>query len=314
MPSLHRRLLTTLGAVALAALGCAAAAGAATLVGLAPDGWTMEGPVETFADGPALEKKIDGFAELHMSFSLQGAECCVLARGEAKVDVFLFHFDTPQNAYGLYTVIRPLRGEIVPVGDEATYHQVGGMCVWRGTWVTQLIPRPKSNLVQGDYAAIAGPILAQVEEPGVVPALVTALPPDGLQANTIRYYHHHKHLDEVYYIAGNLLRLGANLRGPAEPEGVYAQYALEGRNYTLIAVGQPAAETTAAAASDYLASLKGNATAVAQDGGWTDLTLRNGKHTLVLLSDRWVVICPEAVNPKVARTLIEPLSAKLAEL
>ena len=305
-------ILPLFGACALATMGLVAGVGAATLDGLAPDGWTVEGPVERFADGPALETKIDGFAELHMSFSLQGAECCVLARGEAKVDVFLFHFDTPQNAHGLYTVIRPLMGEIVPLGDQATFHRLGGMCVWRGSWVVQLVPRPKSNLTQDDFAAIAAPIVAQVEEEGVVPALVTALPAEGLQSPTIRYFHHHKHLDEVYYITGNLLRLGASLREPAAPEGVYARYSLGDRTYALIAVGQPDADTAAVATADYVASLQATATEVAQDDGWTDATLRNGKHTLVLQIGRWIVICPEAPKMETAQALVEALSASLA--
>ena len=102
--------------------------------GLSVEGWKVSDGPRTWV-GDAVEEKIDGFVVFHQGFNLIDTQWLLLEKGAAKLDAFVFTYDTPANAYGLYTVMRrtimqAAGAESVAVGDEASYHPMGQLVAW----------------------------------------------------------------------------------------------------------------------------------------------------------------------------------------
>ena len=294
----------TLGVVTLTSLlavsGIAlAASGPITLEGLKVEGWkAAEGP-KTWVGG-AVEEKIDGFVDFHKGFNLIDTQWLLLEKGDAKLDVFVFTYDTPGNAFGLHSIMRraimQAGAESVDLGDEAVFHPMGQLLVWVGRCNVIVTKASTTAPDKEEFLAVAKPLVAQVQGKSGKPDLVRALPSEGLDGKSIIYCHYRQALDQVFYVGEeNVLGLGTDLNVPSPVEVVFAQYSLANRPHQLIVIRYPEAAAAEKAAKDFGALQAQGAKSDTTDGPWRDLEARNGKHTLIYQSDRILTIAPEAV-------------------
>jgi Family of unknown function (DUF6599) len=283
------------------------------LDGFKADGWTVaEGP-KTWI-GATVEEKIDGFVVFHQGFNLGSTQWALLKQGDAALDVFVFTYDTPANAYGLYTVMRQTvmqaaGVEAVPVGDEGTFHPMGQLVSWVGRQcivITTAAPKPPDR---DAFVAIAAKLAGQAKTKSEKPELVAKLPGEGLEPASVLYCHYRQPLDQVFYVGEeNVLGLGTDLAVPTQVEAVFARYSVDNRLHQLIVVRYPDEQAAAKAADAYAATVEPEAKGQQAQGGWRDFTLRNGKHTLVYYNAKVVAIAPEAVAVDKVRAIIETIS------
>ena len=307
------RTLVVLILLALAAHSVAAAEDLLKLEGFKLDGWAVaEGP-KTWI-GEAVEEKIDGFVVFHQGFNLGSTQWVLLKRDEAALDLFVFTYDTPANAFGLYTVMRQTimqagGAQSVPVGDEAAFHPLGQLVAWVGRQcviITTAGPKPPDK---DAFLAVASRLVPADRPKSDKPELVAKLPTEDLDPASVIYCHYRQPLDQVFYMGEeNVLGLGTDVKAPTQVEAVYARYDLDNRPHPLIVIRYPDTDAAAKAADAYAATVKPDAKGDESQGGWRDFTLRNGKHTLIYYNEETVAIAPEAAAVDRIKRIVETLS------
>ncbi|MFZ5981111.1 MAG: DUF6599 family protein [Candidatus Zixiibacteriota bacterium] len=88
--------------------------------------------------GDSLWTYIDGGAELYHQYGFVEVATAQYLAGEIELSADIYRFDTPLNAFGLYSVLRPPVSEIIQLGVEgycapATLNFVKGECLVRVT-------------------------------------------------------------------------------------------------------------------------------------------------------------------------------------
>ena len=313
---MHRTVLLVTVALGVAASATAlAASGPISIDGLNVEGWkTAEGP-KTWV-GVSVEEKIDGFVDFHRGFGLIDTQWVLLEKDGAKLDVFVFTYDTPQNAFGLHSVMRraimQAGAESVDLGDEAAFHPMGQLLVWANRCNVIVTKAGTATPDKEAFLAVAKPLVNQVQGKADKPELVRALSQDGLDEKSIIYCHYRQALDQVFYVGEeNVLKIGDDLSVPSPIDAVFAQYKLADRTHALIVIRYPEAATAQQAAKDFGALQAEGAKADATDGPWRDIEARNGKHTLLYQSERLLAIAPEAVAVNDIKRIVAGLTAAL---
>jgi hypothetical protein len=303
---------------ALIAAGAAIAAEPPIKIdGLSVEGWkTADGP-RTWI-GAAVEEKIDGFVVFHQGFNLVDTQWLLLEGDGGKLDVFVFSYDTPANAFGLYTVMRRTimqagGAEAVGIADEAMFHPTGQLVAWAGRCciiVTAAAPEPPEKPA---FVAVAEKLAAQLEGTSERPELARALPTEGLDDSSIIYCHYRQALEQVFYAGEeNVLRLGEDLTVPTQVEAVYAQYEIGNRPHKLVAIRYPEESEAGLAAVAFGDAQGASAKSDQTHGEWRDIEMRNGKHTLIYQSGKLLAFSPEAVSKEGAQRVIQSLVDALA--
>lgn len=289
------------------------------LDGLSVKGWTaVDGP-RTWV-GPAVEEKIDGFVVFHQGFNLIDTQWLLLEADGRKLDVFVFSYDTSENAFGLYTVMRRAvmqagGAERVEIADEAMFHPMGQLVAWAGRYciiVTAATSEPPGRQA---FVAVAEKLAAQLVGDSDRPELVRALPRGNLDDSSIIYCHYRQALEQVFYAGEeNVLRLGEDLTMPTQVEAVYAEYRIDDRPHKLIAIRYPEESEASQAGQAFGEAQAGAAKSDQTAGPWRDIEMRNGKHTLIYQSGRLLAFSPEAASKQGAQRLIESLANGLASI
>ena len=314
---MSQRLTSIIGVLAVAAATCAVADEPIRLDGLNVEGWTVGDGPKTWI-GDAVEEKIDGFVVFHQGFNLNDTQWLLLEAGGAKLDVFVFTYDTSANAYGLYSVMRRTMmqaegAESVEIGDEASFHPMGQLLAWAGRCciiVTTATPEPPEKQA---FVAAAEQLAAQLEDKSERPEIVKALPAEGLQDSSIIYCHHRQSLEQVYYAGEeNVLRLGDDVTVPTQVEATFAEYGIDDRPHKVVLIRYPEAADAEQAAEAFGAMQASGAKSDQTDGDWRDIEMRNGKHTLIYQSGKLLGFSPEATRADQVKAIIESAADRLA--
>ena len=263
----------------LASLASAASAGQADLAALLPAevlGWRPEG-----ADGlytsDSLYDLIDGGAEVYRSLNVRE----VLSRryvreGAPDLLVDLFDMGSSQDAYGAFH--HDMReGVDVGVGRESE-EQGGNLAFWKDRFFVSLVPLRATEEARQAVLAAGKAIAAAIPNEGEKPELVSLLPPGGLVAGQIHYFHDGLLLGRHHVIGqGDLLKLGR------DTEGVIARYRRpappgEGGTSALLLIRYPSAQRAAEASEGFarlhVIAADGEGIGEARSGGWAGSRLR----------------------------------------
>lgn len=106
-----------------------------------PNGW-KRGKIETY-NASNLYEKIDGRAELYISYDVVELVCTSYKRAQGKdegmfIDVFIYDMGSPQNAFGIYSYERAGVGKRLKLGDDG-YEAGGSIYFWKGRYYVQVI-------------------------------------------------------------------------------------------------------------------------------------------------------------------------------
>lgn len=226
-------LVIAAGAVAWLRLGRSPAASDLAEVGLpaATDGWNARGPTVSY-DPQTIFGYIDGHAEVYLAYGLRR---CLTRRyagpdGEADILVDLFELASPADAYGVATYDR--EGSPAAVGRDGLVRH-GWLSFWQGPYFASVLSERETERSQAAVLALGRTLAARLPAEGSAPAIVSKLPPDGLQPREVRFLRHPQILnthvfvdDENLFVLGptTSAALGRYVRGESEAYLLLVEY------------------------------------------------------------------------------------------
>lgn len=297
-------------------------AGGLSLEALRLGGWEAAGPTETYL-GEKLYEAIDGFADYHFGFDFREAQRRFFIQGQKKIEVFVYRFGSPAEAYGLYSVMRPRWGQPVAVGDEAVWEQGNVCAVWRGPYYIAITTQGAEVATEEDLTAAARAVAQQIQGGFKRPDLVEMLPRKQLQPLSVLYFHCLQPLDRVFYLGeGNVLQLAEKPTDPHEVEAVYAEYDQPGRPAIVVVALYPQPEKARKARELYAAQVEAEAVVATEDSLWDDpeassygrdFKARTGFHTLLFQREKWLLAAAEVADVELLKGLLRQVDRALEE-
>ncbi len=197
----------------------------------AQGGWKAEGEAQSF-NKETLFELMNGQSD---AFFVYGFEQAAVQRftNEAGIHlvVSVFRVDTSESAYGLFSVNRD--SQSAEVGNDGSTSPGRRLSYWQERYfvqMTALKPVP-----EGDLLAVGRAISAKLPKGGQKPALMAALPADGMAADPFPLFFHQELTiqDRVWLGGENKLGLGL------DTDGALARYNLNGQPVELMIVEFP---------------------------------------------------------------------------
>ncbi len=148
-------------------------------------GWVRTGEDGRY-DPESIFSYIDGHAEVYLAYGLEG---CLARRyrgpeGEPDLVLDVFRMASAEDAYGVFTW--DSEGEPVEVG-QGGLARPSWLSAWQGRCFLSVYAEGESPAAGEAMLALASAVAAAVGEEGARPALVDALPREGLEPRSIRY-------------------------------------------------------------------------------------------------------------------------------
>ena len=200
--------------------GCRSGSTAVKLSNLVPReaaGWRAEGDDRLY-DRQSIFQYIDGAGEVYLQYAYRSLLVREFAKeGAPGISVQLFDMTNPEEAFGIFSFER--EDEEAGVGTDSEY-AAGLLRFWKGRFFVCVSAEEEKPGVKEAVFGLAQGIARAIAEPGARPALVAALPTEGLRQGSVRYFHGPFCLAYHYPLpGGNLLALGA------DTDAVLASYA-----------------------------------------------------------------------------------------
>jgi hypothetical protein len=241
------------------------------------DGWKKAGPPDLYKP-ENLSDYIDGGAELYISYNFKNALSLKYVDPAAnEITVDIFDMGTSHDAFGVFAHARETIETDVGQGSE---YAAGLLTFWKDRYYVSILAYPetpaKKNIVFELGRAIAGAIKIE----GALPPILALLPAEGLQPETVHYFHHYIWLNSFCFVSNeNVLDIGDDT--PA----ALARYRLTGPAFFLLIVRYPDPARAEAAAGQFRQKVLGGAAdglRALEDGRWTGI-LRRGALVGVVL-------------------------------
>lgn len=266
--------------------------------------------VESFA-GKALYDAIDGYADYHMGFNFRDSERRFFTNGEKRIEVFSYRFDTPENAFGLFSVMRMGSVKLLNIGNEASsegrvFH------MWKGRYYLTINDLGKAECSQEEILSFAKALDAQFQKLYAKPLLVEALPKKNLVPLSVAYFHYRNALEKLIYLGEeNVLQLGDDLDKPYEAEAAYGQFLVDKAKYDLIVLRYESVKKPEIAARMFMETMKESLQSAATDWPWAELVERNGKQTIIFRQGNILMLSFPTARGDVAKQLMQQVLAEL---
>lgn len=241
------------------------------------DGWKKAEPPELF-DGKGLFKYIDGGAELYLSYGFKGLTAIRYLKGaDAEIKLDVFDMGRASDAFGVFCHGRESLGNQLGQGSE---YAAGLLNFWKDRYYVSLLGYPETAEKRQVLFKLGEAVAKLIPQAGAIPALVGALPRDGLRPESVKYFRHHVWLNTFYYLADeNLLQIGQ------DTEAVLAKYQKSAGKHFLVLVRYPDIAKAAEAERSFLKGYLPDASAGTkqlEDGRWTGIRRSGSLIALVL--------------------------------
>jgi len=185
-------------------------------------GLSLEGPKKIYEGAGGLFEQIDGGAPPYLDFGfLRGVTANYAGQG-SRLEVMLWEFASPQDAFGAYSIDRSLAEDAEPVnvGDEAAFAEGGSLWARRGPYTMVVLPMG-GNPGRERVLSLARTVLRALDAgPAPRPQICGRLPAAGLQPYSVRFMRTGRHLQSVQLSDPVIESLA--LDGP--PVAAYGQY------------------------------------------------------------------------------------------
>ena len=167
-------------------------------------GWQRAGETRTFGRDTVFEY-MDGAGELYLAYDFQRVLVQDYARPDApRIVAEVYEMTTSEDAYGVFT--HDPEGEDVGIGQGNAY-AAGLLRFWKGPRFFRILAERDTPEAKAAVVALARSLATPLAE-GPLPSIVRRLPPEGLEAPSVRYFHTQVSLNSFYYLAdANLLGL-----------------------------------------------------------------------------------------------------------
>jgi hypothetical protein len=226
-------------------------------------GWTIE--EDRSFDAETIFEYIDGAGEVYLSYNMRALFARRFkAEGKPALIADLFDMGTPDDAFGVFT--HDLDGEDGATGQGSTY-KGGLLSFWKGRYFVSVYTEDETPESRSAVFAVSAMIDRAIRETGEKPDLVRTLPPEGLAAASVCFFHNHSVLNYHFFVADeNILGLGR------DTAAVLAAYGDGPERTRLLVVRYPDAARASAGlagfAKAYLPDADGSGLAKTEDGKW----------------------------------------------
>jgi hypothetical protein len=212
-------------------LGYNAAAGKTEIV--LPESFDSYRKIENLNyTGRELFDYINGGAELYISYGLVGMTGCKYG-GEnlPQITVEIYEMTSPANAFGVYTQSRDSEEHAYGQGSQSFPDFI---MFWKGRYFVAVNTQDITPESSKGIEFLAGLIDSAITETGQIPAIIDALPHQGLADAGFLYFHHYIWLNSYYFIADyNILNINE------QTDAVLAKYGPADRRAYLLLVDYP---------------------------------------------------------------------------
>ena len=196
-------------------------------------GWQPDGEPRRY-DRETLFDFMNGAADLYFTYGFESLTVGQYVDSEGTpVQVEVYEAASDADAYGLFTYNR--YGEPLDLGVEGELDPGYRLAFWQGRRYVQIVAR---GSVDDDVLRAFGRAVASaLPEGGQRPALVAALPQDGLEPGSARFFREKMALDNLLWLGNeDVLGLGE------DTQGIVARYEREGQGIDLLLVAYPDAQ------------------------------------------------------------------------
>lgn len=168
-------------------------------------GWKLQHDVETYTRETIFDY-IDGAGEIYLMYGFKKVQVFHLAKvDQPEILVEIFDMGSSKDAFGIFSHAR--EGEESGIGQGSEFRG-GILCFWKDKFFVCISSYQETPETQKTIPLLAGEISRKITIPGEKPRLLNYLPSEGLQKNTIRFFHKHTSLNFHYFLASdNILQL-----------------------------------------------------------------------------------------------------------
>jgi hypothetical protein len=257
--------------------------------GVLPDqfnGWRVAEEDRTYT-GENLHEYINGGAELYISYSVESVFARVYSKNEQPdIIVDIFDMGSSPNAFGIFSHSR----ETVEADfGQGSQYSAGLLQFWKDRYYISLLASPETDEAKASVQELARRIESAIPKEGGFPDILRLLPKEGLQEESVRFFHHYIWLNSHYFIAGdNILFIDDNT------DAVLARYGDKGDTSILLLVRYPGEEDALRARDsfieNYLPENSDSPVVAMEDGSWTGYKIVKDIFAVVFASPNEAIV------------------------
>jgi len=259
-------------------------------------GWRLSSDSRTY-ENTSIYDYINGAGEVYLSFDFKRVLVATYLKDSAPdLTVEIFDMGSSEGAYGVFSYAR--QSEESGIGQGYEYNG-GLLCFWKDRYFVCVLSESSTEETSSAVQALARYTESRIPVLGRKPELVELLPLDGLNQNTIRFFHTHPTLNYHYYLSEeNVLNLAKDTRA------VLGEYT-EGRGYLLCIEYTTVDEAEASLerfVQGYIPEAGAEGIAQMESGAWV----------MVKQVNRRLVIALDAASKELAQGQVESMSGLLS--
>jgi hypothetical protein len=251
----------------------------ASFIPVAAGPWLSE--ADQVYDAEGIFEYIDGAGEVYRSYNMR----LLVARrfhkdGKPDIVVDAFDMGSSEDAFGVFT--HDLDGGSAAIGQGSVY-KAGLLSFWKDRYFLSVYAEEETPETKSLVLDLGQRIAAAIPGKGETPGLLKVLPPEGMDALGVRFFHGHSVLNYHYFVAEeNILLLDGTT------DAVLAVYdAAAGGSTRLLAVAYPdspaASRALASFSRAYMPDAGDGMTVRTENGKWT--SARAGAEILAVVFD-----------------------------
>jgi hypothetical protein len=225
---------------------------------------------------------INGGAEVYKAYNMRRclSRQYTTARGPV-IMLDVFDMGTSEDAYGVFT--HDPAGDVLQLGQDGRLRP-GWANFWKDRYFVSIYAEEETDAAQNAVQRLAEQVAALIAGRGNRPQILKRLPPQGLQADSIRFLHHPVILNYHYYLSDeNLLNLSA------QTDAVLAAYRRDQGQALMLLIAYPGPAAAAGAHANfkrhYLADAAKNGVALLENRKWSALAVKGRLLLIVLEAD-----------------------------
>jgi hypothetical protein len=216
------------------------------LTGLLPEtinGWKLS-EQKLIGTHDDLYDYIDGGAELYISYNFSSVVSNTYSSGdEPEVMVEIFDMVEPKNAFGVFSHTRYKEEENYGQGSQ---YITGALFFWKSRYYISIMTPEETPASKALLFSLAEWIDKAIKETGEKPEILQKLPAEGLDADSVLYFHHYIWLNSFYYISGdNILNIDDSV------DAALAKYGPKDKRYYLLMVVYPSDDKATTAYNNF---------------------------------------------------------------
>lgn len=164
------------------------------------EGWSKTAAFERYTP-ESLYTYIDGGAELFISYSFRDMISFKYQReGEEDLVIDLFDMGTAADAFGVFSQSREQTDPRFGQGGE---YNSGLLNFWLDRYYVSIMGYPENQQKKEMIFKLADAFKQLIGREGVLPTILSFLPEEGLQPESIRYFHHYVWQNSLFFVSND---------------------------------------------------------------------------------------------------------------